>query len=113
MAAAKKNKDVAGADSPAGNPAAQDAASASTDAKRKPIQTVRIGDVSASIWARDHQVRGAMRTFYSVTLERSFRDRDGAYRYTKSFDPDSLGTLVGVIQKADEYLRQLQESAAQ
>jgi hypothetical protein len=74
---------------------------------------VRVGDISASIWSRDHLVRGESRTFYSLTLERSFRDRDGAYRYTRSFDPDSLGSLVTAIQKADEFLRTLEESAAQ
>ena len=82
---------------------------ASHDAKRGPIESVRIGDVSASIWKREHQIRGEQRAFYSVTLERSFRDRDGAYRYTKSFDRDSLGTLLAVIQKADEYLQTLQQ----
>lgn len=111
MVTARKNRDVSGTRPE--EPAATNAATAPQDAQRKPIQTVRIGDVSASIWSRDHQVRGELRTFYSVTLERSFRDRDGAYRYTKSFDPDSLGSLVAVIQKADEYLQRLREPAAQ
>jgi len=97
-------------------PGAEAAATSSqqtvSETKRGPVETVRIGDVSASIWKREVQIRGEARVFYSVTLERSFRDRDGTYRYSKSFDPDSLGTLLGVIQKADEYLQGLEPVAA-
>jgi hypothetical protein len=104
MATARtKNKEVA---------APTAAGPAVPEAQRRPLQTVRVGDCSASIWSRDHLVRGERRTFYSVTLERSYRDRNGAYRYTKSFDPDSLGALVSALQRADEYLHGLQEATA-
>lgn len=83
---------------------------ASPDAKRKPIQTFREGDVSVSIWAREFTVQGQPRTFYSCTFERSYRDRDGAWRYTNSIDLDSLGRLVALAQRADEYLRGLAET---
>lgn len=53
-------------------------------------------------------VRGQMMTFYSITCERSYRDNTGQYRYTKTFDADSLGNLVAVIQKASEYIHSLQ-----
>lgn len=81
--------------------------SASTDEKRGPLQTLVEGDCSASIWAREHVIRGKPRTFLSVTLERSYKDRNGAWRYTRSFDPDSLGRVVSLCQRASEIMQRL------
>jgi hypothetical protein len=96
MVANKKNKDV---------PSATEAVPA--PAKRLPIKTIRVGDVSASIWSREHQTKDGTLTFHSVSFERSYKDRDGAYRYTKSFDADDLGGLVTAAQEASEYLHNL------
>lgn len=77
----------------------------SSEAKRKPVVTLRIEDCSASVWAREYVVQGTPRTFYSVTLERSYKDRNGAWRYTRSFDADSLGKVASLCQKAEEAIR--------
>lgn len=95
---------------PEEQPAATEAAST---AKRRPIKTLRVEDCSASIWARDFVVQGEPRTFYSVTLERSYKDRDGQWRYTKSFDLESLGKLVALCQQASEFIHGLQQDAEQ
>jgi hypothetical protein len=79
----------------------------SQDAKRKPAATLRADDVSASVWAREFVVQGQPKTFYSVTLERSYKDRDGAWKYTKSFDADSLGKIVSLCQQASETINGL------
>jgi hypothetical protein len=92
----KKNKDVS-----------SDAEAAPAPAKRLPVKTIRVGDVSASVWERLHQTKDGTLTFYSVSFERSYKDRDGAYRYTRSFDPECLGRLVAVVQEASEYLHNL------
>ncbi len=105
----KKNKDVAGAERPAGQPAG---AGASPEAKRKPIETFRVEDVSASVWSREFVVQGQPKTFYSVSFERSYKDANGQYRYTKSFDQDSLGKVVTVAQRAAEFIHGLQQDAA-
>lgn len=85
--------------------AAAPAAPAPQDAKRRPLQSFREGDgVSASVWARQVQYQGKPVTFYSVSVERSYRDRDGAYRYSKNFDATDLGALLTVIQRAAEYI---------
>jgi hypothetical protein len=89
--------------------AATDAASA---AKRLPIKTLRTGDCSASIWSREFTARGEPRVFYSVSFERSYKDRDGAWKYTKSFDADSLGAVVGLCQQASEFIAELQRDDA-
>jgi hypothetical protein len=79
-------------------------ASAPQDAKRRPLTTLRQGDVSGSIWARDHEARGQMTKFYSVTFERSYKDSTGKYCYTRSFNPDDLGALMSLCQQAGEYI---------
>lgn len=86
--------------------AAPDAAPAAT---RRPVKTIRVDDCSASIWAREFAVQGEPRTFYSVTLERSYKDRDGAWRYAKSFDPESLGAVVALCQQASEAIAALRK----
>jgi hypothetical protein len=113
MEKAKKSKDVA-VTKTAEQPAATSAANASQDAGRKPVATIRVDDCSASIWAREHLVQGNPKVFYSITIERSYKDRDGRYRYTRSFDPESLGKLVSLCQQASEAITGLmqQEAAA-
>jgi len=75
---------------------------ASQDGKRRPVFVAREGEVSASVWTRTHPVRGELLTFYSVSLERSYRDAAGQYRYTKNFDSECLGRLIAVIQRSAE-----------
>ena len=98
-----KDKDVSGK-KPEGNSAATDAAPAPQDAKRRPVHTIREGDCSASVWAREFTVQGKPTTFFSVTIERSYKDRDGAWKYSKSFDLDDLGSLVALCQQASELI---------
>ncbi len=64
-----------------------------------------------SIWSRDHVVRGKPQTFFSITFERSFKD--GARRFTRSFELDSLGKIVAPCQQASELIPQLQQEAGQ
>lgn len=105
----KKHKDVSGT-MPENTPAMENAATtAAPAAKRQPIKTIRIDDCSASIWARVALIRGESMTFYSVSFERSYKDRDGSYKYTKSFDADSLGNVVNLCQQASEWIQSLQQ----
>ena len=106
--APKKKKDVTAGT--AEGPAAMEAATAPQDAKRRPIRTLRVGDCSASIWAREYSRSNTMQVFYSVTLERSYRDAGGQYRYTKTFDPPSLPQVISLCQQAQEAIDQLQQA---
>jgi hypothetical protein len=87
-------------------------ATASQEEKRAPIKVFRVEDCSASVWQREHAVQGKPMKFYSVTLERSYKDRDGEWKYTKSFDADALGKVVTLCQQASEYIRDLQQQDA-
>lgn len=105
----KKLKDESGR-KPEDKPSATDAV---PGMRRSPVKTLRVEDCSASIWSRDFMVQGQMRTFISVTFERSYKDRDGAWKYTKSFDADSLGKLVALCQQASEAIPALQQAGEQ
>ncbi len=85
----------------------------SQDAKRRPLKTFTQGDVSASVWSRDHLIKGQPTRFYSVTFERSYRDSSRQIRYTRSFNPDDLGTLMSLCQQAGDYLTSLQYPEAE
>jgi hypothetical protein len=104
--ATKKHKEVPGT-----MPEETAATNAAPAAKRLPVKTLRVEDCSGSIWAREQMVRGEMRTFFSVTFERSYKDRDGAWKYTRSFDPDSLGKLVTLCQQASEAITSFRQRA--
>ena len=103
----KKQKELTGKKPE--EPAATDAATA---VRRSPIKIIRVEDCSASIWAREYTVKGKPTTFYSMTLERSYKDRQGTWQYTKSFDPQSLGKIVSLCQQASEAIESLQQEAA-
>jgi hypothetical protein len=106
MANARKNKAVAG-NKPA-VPATNAGENVSTETKQGPVRTIREGDCSASVWARHVTVKGEQRVFYSVTLERSYKDRTGQYRYTKTFDSDSLPKVAVLCSKAQGAIQELQ-----
>src|SRR4051812_24009672 len=86
--------------------------STSQEAKRRPEATIREDDCSASIWRREFVVKSQPKAFYSVTLERSYKDRDGAWKYTRSFDSESLGKIVSLCQQASETIERLQQQDA-
>ena len=96
MTMQKMNKDV-------------EASDPQTEAKKGPAKQFRVDDVSASVFARERNGRN----FYSVSFSRSYKDRDGSYKYTTSFDADDLGRVVTVAQQASEYIHGIVEQVAQ
>src|SRR5205823_5373154 len=83
-------------------------ATASQDAKHRPLKTFLQGDVSASVWHRDHEVKGVLSRFYSVTFERSYKDKTGKFCYTQSFNSENLGALMSLCREASDYIMGLQ-----
>jgi hypothetical protein len=81
------------------------------DEPKNQIAPARVGPAE-SIWARTFAVQGQPTKFYSLTLERSYKDRDGAWKYTKSLDADSLGQIIALCQQASEVIGELQHDDA-
>jgi hypothetical protein len=62
-----------------------------------PVARIRLGLLTASIWERV-QLNG---TFYSVTIDRRYRDSKGEWHTTHSFDKANLLTLAKLVDLAD------------
>lgn len=76
-------------------------------AAKKPLKVFVVDNVSASVFAREYEVQGDMRTFYNVAFSRSYRDDDNRRRYVSSFNLEDLGKVVSVAQQADAFIRSL------
>lgn len=76
-----------------------------------PLKTFLLDDVSASVFARERVVGGGTLTFYSISLSRSYKDRDGSRKYVKTFNPDDLGKVAAVAQQAGAFILDLQSKA--
>ncbi len=102
MEASAKNKKVP----------AKAEAPAPQDEKRKPLKMFREENVSGSVWTKEVLVGMDRRTFYSITLERSYKIPGQPWKYTRSFDASDLGNLIKVIQQADDFIVSLQQQGA-
>ena len=100
-AVAKSKKAPANAEAPAPQ-----------DEKRKPLKTFREENVSGSVWAKEVLVGMDRRTFYSITLERSYKIPGQPWKYTRSFDASDLANLKKVVQQADDFVLSLQQQGA-
>src|SRR5437899_97424 len=56
--------------------------------RKGPLESIRLDDCSASLWARKRESQGAEKTYWSITFERSYVDKAGTRRYTGFFSPD-------------------------
>ena len=81
--------------------------------RKGPIESLRLDDCSASLWARIRESQGVEKTYWSITFERSYVDKAGTRRYTGFFSPDDLGKLVSLCQQAEQRIRTLQQEAEQ
>jgi hypothetical protein len=67
-----------------------------TDTANKPFDKVRYGLITVTIWANSTE-KG---TFYSFTLERRYKDKEGNWQSTQKFDEDDALLLAKAIDEA-------------
>ena len=72
--------------------------------QNQPVKKFRAGGVTATIWRNDVQQDGQTVTRSSVTLQKSYRDKDGKWRNGSSFWVNDLSRVELVVRKAYEYL---------
>jgi hypothetical protein len=70
---------------------------------KPPVAKIRIGLLTATIWERITD-NGA---FYSATFERRYRDANGDWHGTQSFDKSNLLTLAKLADQADTEIARL------
>ena len=89
-------------------PAAQAAAAASTTDTRqpgnRPIDKVRIGNITAAIFENT----GQKATFYSVKLERGYKEGE-TWKNTDSLGRDDLLVAAKALDKAHDRILELQQ----
>ena len=75
-------------------------------AAQPPVAKVRIGLITASIWERKTE-NG---TFYNVTFERRYRDGEGNFKTSHSYDAQDLLALGKIADLAHSKILELQTS---
>ena len=71
-------------------------ANAQQKPKNKPVAHVRVNLVQASIFEN----RTDKGVFYNITTDRSYKDQNGEWKRTHSFDLQSLPALEKAVQLA-------------
>src|SRR5688500_5220712 len=74
-----------------------------TASAQKPIKTIRLRGVSASIFANKAKVDGKDMTFHKVSVQRAYKDGDD-WKHTSSFSRDDLPVVNTVLQRAWEFI---------
>jgi hypothetical protein len=62
-----------------------------------PVAKFRVGFVTASVWKNDTG-------FYSVTLQRSYRDDAGAWQNADNFSHGDLLNAAKVLERAEHWI---------
>jgi hypothetical protein len=75
-----------------------------TQAGNRPVDEVRIGNISANIWRNS----GEKGDFYTVTLERSYKDGD-QWKSTHNLGRDDLLEAAKVLDRAHDKTVELQQ----
>ena len=73
--------------------------------KKTPTDQVKLGMLIASIWEND----SGNGTFFNVTFQRCYRDRDN-WKYSDSFNRDDLLQLAKLADLAHTRIYELQAS---
>lgn len=71
---------------------------------QKPIEKIRVGAVTATIWK--NTVKKDNKTFenYSIGVSRSYKNKDGEWKETNSYAPSDLPKLGLAIAKAYDFI---------
>ena len=65
-------------------------------ANNKPIETIRHEGLKATIWDNSSDEG----PFFTATLSRTFKDKDGNYKDSNSYSPSNLLVASHIAQKA-------------
>jgi hypothetical protein len=67
-----------------------------------PLKKFRAGAVSATVW--NNQTKDGEGEYKSISFERHYKDKEGAWKSTTSLRMNDLPKAALVLQKAYEYL---------
>jgi hypothetical protein len=72
--------------------------------KNLPEKKFRAGAVAATIWANETVRDGKPVTYRTVSLERSYKDKNDAWQSTNSLRTADIPKAILVLQKSYEYI---------
>ncbi|MCB9358644.1 hypothetical protein H6503_01810 [Candidatus Woesearchaeota archaeon] len=72
--------------------------------KNLPDKRFKAGSITATVWLNNIEKDGKLASYSSITLERSYKDKDGNWQTTNSFRSNDLPKLALVAQKAYEHV---------
>ena len=82
---------------------------AKSETAKPPVAKVRVGLISGSIWERASE----QGTFYTVSFERRYRDSEGNFKSSHSYDAQDLLVLAKVADLAHSKILELQAGAGE
>ncbi|MCP4317904.1 MAG: hypothetical protein GY789_18250 [Hyphomicrobiales bacterium] len=66
-----------------------------------PVHKARIGLLQMAVWENERDMEsGGTRTFRTVTLERSYRDKNGNWKSTSQLNVEDLGGAIKLLEDA-------------
>jgi len=71
---------------------------------QKPEKKFNCGSISTSIWAKTKTVEGDTHKFYSVTINKAYKE-DEDWKHTSSFNVEDLPKVSLVANEAYKYIR--------
>jgi hypothetical protein len=71
---------------------------------RHPVHKCQSGSVQLAVWENDANVDGEERTFYTITMERSYMDRNDEWQKTSQLRQNDLGDAIACLQSAQQFL---------
>ena len=80
------------------------------DEKMKPIQKFQAGGIQAAIWSNEVEVNGEKFDIKSVTLQRTYKDKNGEWKTSNSLKSTDLPKAMVVLGKAYEFLMLKEEA---
>lgn len=70
----------------------------------RPETKFKAGGVTATIWKNEHEKNGQKIETLSMTLERSYKNKDDEWKTTNSYSAGDLIKIQAVLNKAIEYM---------
>ncbi len=76
-----------------------------TKTANKPVKNFRAGAVNVTVWKNAGKaVDGKEMSYNTISLERSYKDKDGSWKNTNSMRINDLPRAAAAINKAYEFL---------
>jgi hypothetical protein len=71
---------------------------------QKPVAKFTAGQTSAAIWENEITVNGRQVTMLKATIQRRYKDKDGAWKSSGSFGRNEIPLAIYTLQKCFEYM---------